>query len=259
MKRVYKSKMEPAALRKYRLRYPQETWEHFRRRARGGYRDVKKRILRDQHGLCAYCEISIKLAEKEGEVDDFRVEHYFPKSETKLGEHNYHLDWRNLLGVCHGGSQPYVPDADWRYSVEKYDRTCDVPKGSKPITKRILNPLRIPGNVRIFRYLEHNGRMLVDEETCPKYLQKRAQNTIRELNLNAPRLCRMRMEVVRRLEDEIMQAMANDENLDDVLYELAKTCLLPGYNGMSLPFFSVTRWFLGEAAERIIRTSGKRL
>ena len=105
MKRVYKSKEEPEMLRQYRLRNPEETWEHFRRRCRKGYKQVREAILRDQHGLCAYCEVGIKLAEEEGEVDDFRVEHFYPKNATQEHGHNYHLDWRNLLGVCHGGTR----------------------------------------------------------------------------------------------------------------------------------------------------------
>lgn len=79
MKRVYKSKEEPELLRQYRMHNPEETWEHFRRRCRRGYKQVREAILRDQHGLCAYCEVGIKLAEEEGEVDDFRVEHFIRK------------------------------------------------------------------------------------------------------------------------------------------------------------------------------------
>ena len=203
MKRVYKCKEEPEGLKRYRTNYPWESWEHFRRRARRGYQEVKQQILLDQHGLCAYCEISIKLAEEEGEVDDFRVEHYYPKSATTEYGHNYHLDWHNLLGVCHGGSQPSVPDAQWRYSKQKNDRSCDVPKGGKPITGMILNPLKIPGKVRIFCYTEHSGKMLVDKTTCPKKLWNKAERTIKELNLNAPRLMRMRLAVIQKLEDEI--------------------------------------------------------
>ena len=126
--------------------------------------------------------------DEEGEVDDFRVEHFYPKNATQEHGHNYHLDWRNLLGVCHGGSQPYVPDPEWRYSSQKRDRSCDVPKGGREITNYILNPLKIPGKIRLFRYAEHSGRMYVDEDTCPKDLQGKARSTIRELNLNAPRL-----------------------------------------------------------------------
>lgn len=166
MKRVYKSPREPEALKKYRQLFPEETWAHFRHRS-SSYRQVKEQIIKDQHGLCAYCEISIKLAEDVAEVDDFRVEHFFPKGATMEHGHNYHLDWRNLLGVCHGGSQRDVPDAEWRFSASKRDRSCDVPKGGKEITDIILNPLKIPGNVRLFRYAEHNGRMYVDEEAVP--------------------------------------------------------------------------------------------
>lgn len=259
MKRVYKSKQEPESLARYRKSYPQETWEHFRRRSRNGYREVKQQILRDQHGLCAYCEIGIKLAQAEPEVDDFRVEHFYPKGATKERGHNYHLDWRNLLGVCHGGSQPYVPDAERRYSELKRDRSCDVPKGGKEISSWILNPLKIPGRVRIFRYAEHSGKMFVDEDSCPQNLQRKARSTIRELNLNAPRLMRLRLEVIQKLEDEIAQALAQGQDLEETLTLLAETCLLPNYEGVSLSFFSVIRWYLGEAAEQVIRASGNRL
>ena len=259
MKRVYKSKEEPELLRQYRLHNPEETWEHFRRRCRRGYKQVREAILRDQHGLCAYCEVGIKLAEEEGEVDDFRVEHFYPKNATQEHGHNYHLDWRNLLGVCHGGSQPYVPDPEWRYSSQKRDRSCDVPKGGREITKYILNPLKIPGKIRLFRYAEHSGRMYVDEDTCPKDLQGKARSTISELNLNAPRLMRMRREVIHTLEDQISDELSKGRELDEVLEMLATICLVPDYNGVTLPFFSVIRWYLGEAAEEVIRSSGAKL
>lgn len=258
MKHVYKSAEEPELLKKYREYHPDETWEHFRRRCRNGYKEVKAAIIRDQHGLCAYCEIAIKLAETEEQVDDFRVEHFYPKGASGGGR-NYHLDWHNLLGVCHGGSQPYVPEAELRYAEDKNNRSCDVPKGGKQITKRILNPLAIPVNIRLFRYAEHSGKIIMDESSCPKELRKKAINTIRELNLNAPRLMRMRMEVVRKLEDEIGLQLAKGMELDEIVSLLAASLLLPDYEGMSLPFFSVIRWYLGDAAERIIQASGEKM
>lgn len=253
MKRVYKSPATPERLRNYVKAFPQETWEHFRRRNRKGYREVKQQLLQDQHGLCAYCEIRIKLAEYEENVDDFRVEHFFPKAETKFEKHNYHLDWHNLLGVCHGGSQPYVMDPDWRYSSKKNDRSCDVPKGGKPIAERILNPLKIPASVRIFRYQGHTGKMLVDEESCPKKLQAKARNTIRELNLNAPRLRRMRLALIQVLEDEVKGALSSGAELEEFLPLLAESILLPDEEGYYQAFFSVARWYLGEVAEDILR------
>lgn len=259
MKRVYKSPVTPERLRDYLKAFPYETWEHFRRRNRRGYREVKEQLLKDQHGLCAYCEISIKLAEQEENVDDFRVEHFIPKVETEFRKHNYHLDWRNLLGVCHGGSQPYVSDPEWRYSSRKNDRSCDVPKGGKPITERILNPLKIPASVRLFRYQGHTGKMIVDESTCPRKLQAKARNTIRELNLNAPRLKRMRLALIQVLEDEVNNALASGAVLEEFLPLLAESVLLPDDDGGYQAFFSVARWYLGEIAEDILREKDYRL
>ena len=152
-----------------------------------------------------------------------------------------------------------MPDPEWRYSSQKRDRSCDVPKGGREITNYILNPLKIPGKIRLFRYAEHSGRMYVDEDTCPKELQNKARSTIRELNLNAPRLMRMRREVIHTLEDQISEELSKGRELDEVLEMLATICLVPDYNGVTLPFFSVIRWYLGEAAEEVIRSSGAKL
>lgn len=46
MKRVYKSPATPERLRSYVKAFPDETWEHFRRRNRRGYREVKQQLLR---------------------------------------------------------------------------------------------------------------------------------------------------------------------------------------------------------------------
>ena len=47
MKRVYKSPATPERLRSYVKAFPDETWEHFRRRNRRGYREVKQQLLQD--------------------------------------------------------------------------------------------------------------------------------------------------------------------------------------------------------------------
>jgi hypothetical protein len=101
--------------------------------------------------------------------------------------------------------------------------------------------------------------MLVDKTSCPAELQAKAESTIRELNLNAPRLMRMRLAVIQKLEDSITAELERGAQLDEILNMLAETCLLPDYEGISLPFFSVIRWYLGDVAERIIRVSGNRL
>ena len=51
MKRIFKNPEAPEALREFAEQYPDETWEHFRRANRRGYREVKRQLLEDQHGL----------------------------------------------------------------------------------------------------------------------------------------------------------------------------------------------------------------
>ncbi len=251
MKHVEKRAEEPERLKTYRQRFPDGTWEAFRH-SRANYQAVKRAILEDQHGLCAYCEIAIQEALRPGQVDDFRVEHFYPKSASKPGAHNFHLDWRNMLGVCHGGSQPNVGDADWRFSPEQRDRSCDVLKGNKEIEGRILNPLLLPARARIFRYNFYDGAMAVDEKTCPPELIRPAQNTIAELNLNCSRLKRMRLEVIRTLFDDEVHYIDQGMDPEEVHRLLAEEWLQPDEEGNCLPFFSVMRFYLGAAAEEVL-------
>lgn len=253
MKRVRKSAEIPDRLFLYAQLHPHDTWDKFHHRDRNGYKQVKQQLMKDQYGLCAYCEISIRLTDNEDLVDDFRVEHFHPKTGTENHEHNYHLDWNNMLGACHGGSHPYVEDAKYRYSAAKEDRSCDVPKGCKSLDTRILNPLEIPGNIRLFKYDPFSGEMQVDETQCEGKLRKRAKVTIKELNLNAPRLKRLRKAVLDVLQEQVDASLQQGRPLALILSELAEELLDPGQDGRYPDFFTAIRWFLGEAAEDFLR------
>ena len=251
MKKIYKSPEEPPELKKFRQSHPHETWTYFHKHKRKGYRQIKSTLIRDQHGLCAYCETAIVLPKVEGQVDDFRVEHFYPKADTEFGKHNYHLDWWNMLGVCHGGSQPDVPDAVERFSTRQIDRSCDVLKGNKKLSGRILNPLKIP-MTRIWCFSEYDGTMYVDYRSCPKKLVDRAERTIEELNLNAPRLCRMRKALIERLAEQLTDMVAEGTKIETALETLAVAFLAPDMRGICLPYFSTTRWYLADGAEKLL-------
>ena len=253
MKRVQKCPDEPELLARYKQRYPHDTWEKFHHRSRDGYRQVKRQILHDQYGLCAYCEINIKLTDEEDRVDDFRVEHFHPKTGTETEERNYHLEWKNMLGACHGGSQPRVAEADYRFSKMKEDRSCDVPKGGKSINTEILNPLQIPAKEKLFSFDSFSGAMSVDGENCPEMLRKKAENTIAELNLNAPRLKRLRLAVIEVLQEQVAELAAQDIPVEEAMEQLARELLVPNSEGGYPAFFTTIRWFLGEAAEHVLR------
>ena len=251
MKRVRKTQKEPEGLKAFREQYPHQTWTYFHKHRRNAYREIKETIIRDQHGLCAYCETAIVLAKHPDEVDDFRVEHFYPKAGTETGKHNYHLDWWNMLGVCHGGSQPGVPEAEQRFSTRQIDRSCDVLKGNKKISGDILNPLKMPLN-RIWCFSEYDGTIYVDYRSCPPKLTEKAERTIEELNLNAPRLCRMRKTVIERIAEQLTDMVAQGTKIEEALETLAVSLLMPDYDGMCLPYFSTTRWYLADGAEKVL-------
>ena len=251
MKPVHKRKEEPAGLREFRLTHPRQTWTFFHKHRRRAYDEIKRDLIEDQHGLCAYCETAVKLAVHEWEIDDFRVEHFFPKAGTEDDQHNYHLDWRNMLGVCHGGSQRDVPDAEIRFSTRRIDRSCDVLKGNKNLVDEILNPLQLP-MTRIWCYSEYDGTMYVDYRSCPAELTEKAENTIAELNLNAPRLCRMRKAVIEKIADQLTEMVAGGMRIEDALETLAAELLPPDIHGKCLPYFSATRWYLADGAEKVL-------
>ena len=153
MKRICKGS-EPQSLTHYREAHPHDDWDQFRRAVDGGrrlYRAVANKLRLDQGGLCAYCEIDLKSSTTAGDLDDFRIEHFHPKS-TSSPQHNYHLDWLNLLGVCHGGSSRQVVDAADRFTAP--DLHCDAFKDQDGIDRSqdILNPLSIPAFPPLFDF-----------------------------------------------------------------------------------------------------------
>ena len=63
------------------------------------YKEIKRKLIADQGGLCAYCE---KPINNEGEHRQ-RVEHIHPKSDKSNPVVNWGLLWTNVLAVCTGG------------------------------------------------------------------------------------------------------------------------------------------------------------
>lgn len=249
MKKVDKSHPAPNGLTKYLASNTLDNWDQFRGNAQDAFEEVKAQIIRDQGGLCAYCEIDTCISVNGVGLDDFRVEHVHPKG--MVGSHNYTLDWANLLGVCHGGSQLSVAIRSRHTSP---DHSCDVPKGNQNLVGVILDPVNdVPAFPNLFQYIEQGldaGKITVDESNCPDGLKAKAEQTIEKLRLDAPRLNRLRKGVIDKLREEIDNALISGQSLDDAMDNFAKVFFTPTANGYWQPFFSCIRWYLGEAAEK---------
>ena len=76
--------------------------------------------------------------------------------------------------------------------------------------------------------------------------------TIEELNLNAPRLCRMRKTIIEQLAEQLTDMVAEGTKIETALEILAVAYLTPDVRGMCLPYFSTTRWYLADGAEKLL-------
>jgi len=245
MKTILKG-AEPEKLASYRHDNPQGSWANCKKNKKR-HVEIRHRLLADQGGLCAYCEIDL-LAKTELEEADFRVEHFHPKSDKNTGK-NWGLDWGNLLACCHGGSQRNVVDAENRFSSP--DNSCDVPKRDKGLTGLILNPLQLPAFPNIFQYSRSTGKMTPHSVHCQaeNINFTLAQKTIDKLRLNANRLNRLRKPVLDKQNDELRKMIAQGDSIESARERLAKAYLVKNSDDNWPKFFSALRSYLGTAAE----------
>ncbi|MNZ32654.1 hypothetical protein D3C78_499860 [compost metagenome] len=254
MKNIVKG-AEPEELARYAANKPGNTWEQFTGRSPRRIA-VQQQLLSDQGGLCAYCEIDLKAADEHA-LADLRVEHFHPKSDCSTA-HNWHLDWQNLLAVCHGGSQRKVVDAAQRFTSPEY--SCDVPKADNNWDALICNPLQLPARPGLFRFERSSGAMHIDREACLAIGVdvERAQATIDRLQLDGKRLRNLRKPVLERLNDQLYVLTAAGMPLPDARQRLARLLLRRDAEGRWPVFFSAIRSYLGEAAEQQLRAIGYR-
>lgn len=253
MKKVNKTTTTPDLLGDYFQNNLLDSWQQFCANNGGpGYKQLKDTLNGDQRGLCAYCEIDLAQYAGVG-LDDFRVEHFHPKSPHQPPP-NHGLDWQNMLGVCSGGNVRGIGDAA-RFTQPDY--CCDVPKGDNNWVGVILSPLHdVPAFPPLFTFQE-DGRMFVGSQ-CPKHLQEKAQATIANLRLSPapdkkrpdPRLIRFREKTIATLRQQIADRMqTNGGDVEEALAYFAEVYFSDTTDVPWPAFFSCIRWYLDAAAE----------
>ena len=248
MKKILKG-AEPELLSNYRRINPNNNWDQFRQ-SKPRKTQTKAAIIEHQGGLCAYCEIDLKLAPANAnEEDDFRVEHFHPKSDDSESR-NWSLDWHNLLGCCHGGSSREVTDAANRFTSP--DNSCDVPKGDNNWDDIILNPLGLPAFPVIFSFSRSDGSIRIIQEHCKTAHvdETKAQQTVDKLLLDSNRLKRLRETVLNNINAQLQRKVADGMSPAQARTDLAQRLLRKDSNGCWPKFFSAIRYYLGDAAER---------
>lgn len=252
MKKIAKGSV-PTLLQEYQIKNPNATWNRFIKRV-ARKKQLHNQLYVDQGGLCAYCEIDLKPASNELEEADFRVEHFHPKSDTTSSSDNWHLKWDNLFACCHGGSEKKVADASKRFEKEPQERTCDIPKEDTVLDNIILNPLDLDAFPNLFLTDRYTGKLTFNSESKSELLVS-ANRTIDKLRLNSPRLSRLRAAVLDEINTVLLIRLKSGAKIDEVLNELAQSQLLKR-NDQWPAFFSSIRSYLGDEAEKVLKTNG---
>ena len=222
-------------------------WDGFRSHAAGAsYRELLKKLMSIQHGLCAYCEIDLRDG-------DHQIEHVVPRSEPNRGEERS-LDVDNLIACCKGGSarNEFGPDArddsDRFLQPSKRNISCGEKKGGD-WDADFVDPRTLPALPSLLR-VGYDGRVKADQAACEAAEQsaETVSRTIETLGLNVPRLRVARERRWRALEDSWREHLGDPE----VMEEAARGELLPQADDGLPRFFTTSRSYFAPWGELIL-------
>lgn len=262
MKRINKMSGSNALIQ-YATDHPEGRWDDFRCHdggmgPGGAYASIREQMIKDQGGLCGYCETQIAdvAAHKQ------RVEHFHSKRDTEVGVKNWDLDWQNIFAVCIGGS-----DSDQDTHLLPENLSCDaykehaIGKGQLPVACEgyVINPLEMPAFPRLMQFDRRTGKLTPDREACAQVnlagnrldsTESLVENTIRVLNLNCDRLNQQRREVLFAFERVVKAARkANDMEIFQKLCNRWFSIRWP-------TFFTTRRALLADHAEDYLSQAG---
>ncbi len=238
----------------YAQGYPQDNWDNFRNSSQGNdYKTIKELIFTEQGGLCAFCENEINETHKQ------RVEHFHPKSDKTNPNHNWALDWMNVIGVCLGGS-----DVDKTIHPLPANLSCDaykdylITKGklAESCEGYLFNPLELPAFPCLFDFNKRTGELKPKDNYAGIEFENNQYGTTSELvaktieylNLNCDRLNKDRLAVFHEYERLLKKARADKKIPSVFLNELAKHW----FQKQWLRFFTTRRILLDSYAENYL-------
>lgn len=220
-------------------------WDEFRSHEAGAsYRELIEALIARQHGLCGYCEINLQ-------DNDRQVEHFVPRSRAPART----LDAGNLIAACTGGSSRRfgadrpAHDEDRFLPPSRDNISCGEAKGDHPAGK-LLDPRTMPAEP-IFD-VQDDGVLRVSSKGCEAASVAAADvaETVDVLKLNVPRLRLARQRFLDALAEQM--EIVTDEA---AIWQWIRTLLSPDASGNLKRFFTTTRSYFGELAERVLDTT----
>ncbi len=215
-------------------------WESFRRDDPAAYQELRDKLVATQHGLCGYCEISLR---SENNIDDVQVEHIIPQSESEHDEAQA-LNYSNLMASCLGGTarlrfgpEASIVDSERYWSPQSDSTSCGQAKRNA-YPASFVDPRILPMFPALFR-VNLEGLIEADESACESsgISVCRIKATITLLGLNVVRLQGARRSRWRAL----TEALHRYGSVPGGVERLARRVLLPDGAGNLQKFFTTSR------------------
>ncbi len=264
MKRICKSdeREELEELTVHRQENPSGDWRTLKNENRDLYEKIRSQCIEDQGCLCGFCEIQLPDTPM-----GRRVEHFHPKSD-RSPDHNWALDWNNMLAVCLGGCNSALGNYPGHHLEPlPQNLSCDaykdylIQRGNLPEACEgyLLNPLELMAFPCLFDLNRATGELAPNSRNCeglpisPNHystMEELVENTIRVLNLNCDRLNEERRKVLFSIEHEKKKARKRNQRPSTFLSSLAER-----YFSEKWPrFFTTRRILLGKYAEDYLQS-----
>ena len=245
MKRIRVISVPTAGLGEYLDSVDRANWDEFRSHNAGtSLRELREVLARNQHGLCAYCEIEIKEPRRQ-------IEHVIPRGDNRVGT-QMALDVTNLVACCVGGTvaaaglEDHEREDHYRRPVAD-NISCGQAKGDRS-DNAFVDPRSLPAFPALTK-VDDDGHIDVDEDACHTagVAPDRVTRTIDVLNLNADRLRLARG----KWRNDLIERSQYVHGTDRMIAWI-RAVLTPDADGRLSRFFTTSRCYFGPAAERIL-------
>ena len=245
MKRIRVVPVPTPGLGEYLDSVDNANWEEFRSHDAGAsLRELRDTLIRNQHGLCAYCEVEIKEGSRQ-------IEHVVPRSDEAVGKQRA-LDIRNILVCCLGRTK--TVNGLGEHEREDHHRqpvrdkpSCGQAKGNRN-DEAFIDPRTLPALPSLVR-VGNDGLIEVDTDACQAagFGPDRVTRTIEILNRNAERLQLARQ----KWRSSLVQAAQRAGDAARMI-EWIRDVRTPAPDGRLSRFFTTSRCYFGPAAERVL-------
>ncbi|MCB9766165.1 MAG: TIGR02646 family protein [Alphaproteobacteria bacterium] len=179
---------------------------------------LRKALVRDQDGLCAYCGGRLKPDALDPN-QLMKIEHFVPRA----ADRDLILDWSNLLGCCPGRYR----DLDGQIVEHCDSKRTDYEPGPPPRGLLHTHPVNSPVSPDQLFTVNVTAKGAALGSIIPATPEASAD--LKELNLNAPRLVENRAEAIRRLRVQLRNAGPRARQL---LQRTHTTATTPGPEGL---------------------------